>query len=94
MFILPYKVGFFNPLNLEFLDFVLDSTLKMVTMTEAKVNTILVAGARSFLAKISFAIRPVASSIGTLVSTFPGVELAPPLHYRRFEHKYSHLGQS
>ena len=53
----------------------------MVTMTEAKVNTILVGGARSFLAKISFAIRPVASPIGTLVSTFPRVELALPPPY-------------
>lgn len=56
----------------------------MVTMTEAKVNTILVAGARSFLAKISLAIRPVASSIWTLVSTIPGVELAPPLTLQTF----------
>ena len=54
-----------------------------VTITEVKVDKIW-ALCRSFLAKRSFTIRRVASLIGTLVSTFPGVELGP-LHYRRLE---------
>ena len=45
-----------------------------VTITEVKVDKILALW-RSLLANRSFTIRHVASLIGTLVSTFPGVEL-------------------
>ena len=60
----------------EILGFVLDSILIRVTITKVKVDKIL-ALCRSFLANRSFTIRHVASLTGTLVSTFPGVELGP-----------------
>ena len=40
---------------------------------------------RRFLRSKEFSIREVASLIGTLVATFPGVEFGP-LHYRNLEH--------
>ena len=56
--------------------FALDSILKRVAITKVKVDNIL-ALCRSFLSNRSSTIRHVASLIGTLVSTFPGVELGP-----------------
>ena len=76
----PTKSVFQPTPSLEFLGFVLDSILMRLTITEVKVDKIL-ALCRPFLANRSFTIRHVASLIGTLVSTFPGVELGP-LHYR------------
>ena len=47
-----------------------------VATTKVKVDNILPL-CRSFLANKFFSFRHVASFIGTLVSTFPGVELGP-----------------
>ena len=71
--------------SLEFLAFVLDSILMRVAITMVKVF--------SFLANRSFTIRHVPSLIGTLVSTFPRVELGP-LHTFGTGQGYSPSGLS
>jgi hypothetical protein len=55
-----------------------------VTPTSKKLTKI-VAACEHLLKQTSIIIRELASLIGTLVSTFPGVELGP-LHYRTLEH--------
>ena len=69
--------------SLEFLGFILDSVCMRVTITNKKVCKI-VTLCQEFLCDKQFSIRQVASIIGTLVSTFPGVKFGP-LHYRTLE---------
>ncbi|CAB4037756.1 Hypothetical predicted protein [Paramuricea clavata] len=79
----PTKSIFESTQILEFLGFLLNSHIMTVTLTSKKVTKI--AAACEHLLKQSIIIRELASLIGTLVSTFPGVELGP-LHYRTLEH--------
>ena len=66
--------------TLEFLGFVLDSIRMIVTLTSTKVDKIL----QLCHPNKQFTIRGVASFLGTLVSSFPGVQFGP-LHYRQIE---------
>ena len=69
---------------LEFLGFILNSILMTVTLTEKKAEKILQLCQKFSYPGRQFTIREVASFIGTLVSSFPGVEFGP-LHYRHIE---------
>jgi hypothetical protein len=80
----PSKSVFEPTQILEFLGFLLNSRTMTVTLTSKKVTKI-VAACEHLLKQKSITIRELASLIGTLVSTFPGVELGP-LHYRTLEH--------
>lgn len=83
-FVVHATKSFYQPTqSLEFLGIVLESILMKVTIPEVKVDKIL-ALCRSLLAKRLFTISHVASHIGTLASTFLGVELGP-LYFRRLE---------
>ena len=55
-----------------------------VTLTEKKAEKILQLCQKFSYSGRQFTIREVASFIGTLVSSFPGVEFGP-LHYRHIE---------
>ena len=79
----PTKSVFQPTQILEFLGFYLNSIAMRVTVTETKVANIL-SICQKFLQRKKFTIREIASLIGTLVSTFPGVELWP-LYYRSLE---------
>ena len=80
----PSKSVFEPTQILEFLGFLLNSHTMTVTLTSKKVTKI-VAACEHLLKQRSITIRELASLIGTLVSTVPGVELGP-LHYRTLEH--------
>ena len=69
---------------LEFLGFILNSILMTVTLTGKKAEKILQLCQKFSSPGRQFTIREVASFIGTLVSSFPGVEFGP-LHYRHIE---------
>ena len=69
---------------LEFLGFILNSILMTVTLTNKKGDKILQLCQRFSHPNRQFTIPEVASFIGTLVSSFPGVEFGP-LHYRHIE---------
>ena len=69
---------------LEFLGFILNSILVTVTLTGKKAEKILQLCQTFSSPGRQFTIREVASFIGTLVSSFPGVEFGP-LHYRHIE---------
>ena len=69
---------------LEFLGFILNSILMLVTLTNQKAVKILQLCQKFSLPNKRFTIREVASFLGTLVSSFPGVEFGP-LHYRHIE---------
>ena len=69
---------------LEFLGFILNSILMSVTLTNKKAVKILQLCQKFSLPNKRFTIREVASFLGTLVSSFPGVEFGP-LHYRHIE---------
>ena len=88
----PTKSVFQLTQSLEYLAFVLDSILTRVAITKVKVDNIL-ALCYCFVANRSFTICHVASLIGTLVSTFPEVELGP-LHTFGSGQGYSPLGLS
>ncbi|XP_071948906.1 uncharacterized protein [Antedon mediterranea] len=66
--------------QLEYLGFQLNSVSMSVSVTKAKISSI-VGLCREFVFKKSGSIRAFASLIGKLVATFPGVEYGP-LHYR------------
>ena len=71
--------------KIEYLGFVLSSVDMTVGLTDKKVHAV-VKRCREFLrGNKEHLIREVASLIGTLISTFPGVQLGP-LHYRFLEH--------
>ena len=70
--------------TLEFLGFVLDSIRMLVTLTLKKIDKILQLCAKFSHPKRMFTIREIASFLGTLVSSFPGVQFGP-LHYRHIE---------
>ncbi len=80
----PEKSVFEPTQILEFLGFLLNSITMQVTLTPKKVSK-LVKQCYSVLGKKELTIRELASLIGSLVSTFPGVEFGP-LHYRTLEH--------
>ena len=69
---------------LELLGFTLNSILMTVTLTDKKADKILQLCQKFSNPGRQFTIREVASFIGTLVSSFPGVEFGP-LHYRHIE---------
>ena len=69
---------------LEFLGFIFNSILMSVTLTNKKAVKILQLCQKFSLPNKRFTIREVASFLGTLVSSFPGVEFGP-LHYRHIE---------
>ena len=69
---------------LEFLGFILNSILMLVTLTNKKAVKILQLCQTFSLPNKRFTIREVASFLGTLVSSFPGVEFGP-LHFRHIE---------
>ena len=69
---------------LEFLGFILNSILMSVTLTNKKAVKMLQFCQKFSLPNKRFTIREVASFLGTLVSSFPGVEFGP-LHYRHIE---------
>ena len=71
--------------KIEYLGFVLSSVDMTVGLTDKKVHAI-VKRCREFLRENKeHPIREVASLIGTLISTFPGVQFGP-LHYLSLEH--------
>ena len=70
--------------TLEFLGFILSSILMLVTLTNRKAVKILQLCQTFSVPYKEFTIREVASFLGTLVSSFPGVEFGP-LHYRHIE---------
>ena len=69
---------------LEFLGFILNSFLMSVTLTNKKAVEMLQLCQKFSLPNKRLTIREVASFLGTLVSSFPGVEFGP-LHYRHIE---------
>ena len=69
---------------LEFLGFPLNSILMTVSLTDKKVDKILQLCQKFSNPGRQFTVREVASFIGTLVSSFPGVEFGP-LHYRHID---------
>ena len=79
----PTKSVFHPAQCLEFLGFLLDSTSMTVRLTPKKADKIVVLCRKALRAR-ELSIREVASLIGTLVSTFPGVEFGP-LYYRHLE---------
>ncbi len=84
-FVVHLSKSVFEPTQiLEFLGFLLNSRIMTVTLTSKKVTKIFIA-CEHLLKQTSITISELASLIGTLVSTFPRVELGP-LHYRTLEH--------
>ena len=79
----PSKSIFEPTQIIEFLGFLLNTISMTVSLTPKKCETIL-AKCQQFLRSEAVSIRDVASLIGTLVSTFPGVDYGP-LHYRTLE---------
>ena len=80
----PEKSVIIPTQTLEFLGFVLDSIRMIVTLTSKKVDKILQLYEKFSHPNKQFSIREVASFLGTLVSSFPGVQFGP-LHYRQIE---------
>ena len=84
-FVVHLSKSVFEPTQiLEFLGFLLNSRIMTVTLTSKKVTKIFIA-CEHLLKQTSITIRELTSLIGTLVSTFPRVELGP-LHYHTLEH--------
>jgi len=80
----PKKSSIKPTQSIEYLGFVVSSTDMSVKLTEEKMNTI-VNRCKDFLnGNKEHTIREVASLVGTIVSTFPGVQFGP-LHYRHLE---------
>ena len=79
----PSKPIFEPTQIIEFLDFLLNTISVTVSLTPKKCEKIL-AKCQHFLRSEAVSIRDVASLLGTLVSTFPGVEYGS-LHYRTLE---------
>ena len=76
---------------IEFLGFLLDSTSMTVRLTSPKRDKLVQMCQKFLQPNKLYTIRQVASLIGSLVSSFPGVEFGP-LHYRALEaDKDSHL---
>ena len=73
----PEKSVIIPTQTLEFLGFVLDSIRMMVTLTSKKVDKILQLYQKFSHPNKQFTIREVASFLGTLVSSFPGVRVWP-----------------
>jgi hypothetical protein len=69
---------------LEFLGFLLNSVTMTVTLTPDKKAKRIRMCQKILRPNTLFTIRQVASLIGSLVSSFPGVEFGP-LHYRHIE---------
>ena len=69
---------------IEFLGFLLNSVSMTVTLTPKKKQKLRQLCQRFLRPNTLFTIRQVASLIGSLVSSFPGVEFGP-LHYRSIE---------
>jgi hypothetical protein len=69
---------------LEFLGFLLNSVTMTVTLTPKKKAKLMRLCQKFLRPNTSFTIRQVVSLIGSLVSSFPGVEFGP-LHYRHIE---------
>ena len=69
---------------LEVLGFILNNILMSVTLTNKKAVKILQLCQKFSLPNKRFTIREVPSFLGTLVSSFPGVEFGP-LHHRHIE---------
>ena len=83
-FVIHHTKSVFLPTQcLEFLGFLLDSTSMTVRSTPKKADKIVVLCRKALRAR-ELSICEVTSLIGTLVSTFPGVEFAP-LYYRHLE---------
>ena len=80
----PEKSVIIPTQTLEFPGFVLDSLRMMETLTSKKVDKILQLCQKFSHPNKQFTIREVASFLGTLVSSFPGVQFGP-LHYRQIE---------
>ena len=80
----PEKSVIIPTQTLEFLGFVLDSIRMIVTLTSKKVDKILQLCQKFSHPNKQFTIREVASFLGTLVSSFPGVQFGP-LHYCQIE---------
>ena len=80
----PTKSVFEPTQNLEFLGFQLNSVTMQVKLTPKKIERLINACQRA-LAPQTLSIRDLASLIGSLVATFPGVQFGP-LHYRTLEH--------
>ena len=79
----PTKSVFLPTQCLEFLGFLLDSTSMTVRLTPKKADMVVVLCRKALRAR-ELSICEVTSLIGTLVSTFPGVEFGP-LYYRHLE---------
>ena len=80
----PEKSVIIPTQTLEFLGFVLNSIRMIVTLTSKKADKILQLCEKFSHPNKQFSIREVASFLGTLVSSFPGVQFGP-LHYRQIE---------
>ena len=80
----PEKSAVIPTQVLEFPGFTLNSILMTVTLTDKKADKILQLCQKFSNPGKKFTIREVVSFIGTLVSSFPGVEFGP-LHYRHIE---------
>lgn len=85
-FVIHRTKSVFSPTqSLEFLGFQLSSMSMTVRLTNKK-GVKIVDMCQKFLRGHEFSIREIASIIGTLVATFPGVEFGP-LYYRNLEHE-------
>ena len=80
----PTKSSLIPTQELEFLGFLLNSISMTVCLTPKKISK-LIAMCEKYSRLRAFTIREIASLIGTLVGTFPGVELGP-LYYRNLEY--------
>ena len=80
----PTKSVFEPTQNLEFLGFLLNSLTMQVKLPPRKTER-LIHYCQRVLSTTFLSIRDLASLIGSLVSTFPGVQFGP-LHYRTLEH--------
>ena len=80
----PEKSVIIPTQTLEFLGFVFNSIRMIVTLMSKKVGKILQLCQTFSHPNKQFTIREVAYFLGTLVSSFPGVQLGP-LHYRQIE---------
>ena len=79
----PEKSQFVPSQQITYLGFVIDSQKMQVRLTEEKKLNI-IEKTKIFLKPCTFSIREVASFIGTLTSSLPGI-LYGPLHYRNLE---------
>ena len=79
----PDKSVFVPTQRLEFLGFLLDSSLMQVMLTPHKVNKLKLSCLK-VLKKPHLTVRELSQLIGSLVSSFPGVQYGP-LHYRSLE---------